>query len=318
MRKSTQSKTKFAINFSYSNLLFGIIGLACLHPKFSSPVALLAGLLLSLTGMVPQSGKITHLSTKLLGYSIIGLGFGVHLKEAIAISQNGIGLILTSISVTLLLGWFISRRLGIDKKTGHLIASGTAICGGSAIAAVAPSIKANSQQISVALATVFTLNALALFIFPGIGHYLNLSQQEFGTWCAIAIHDTSSVVGAASVYGDEALKLATSLKLSRALWIVPIAFLSSLLFKSKEKKLRIPWFIGFYCLSLLLADLFPQPQQLYSSIFFLSKRVMVFCLFLIGSDISIQKLKATGPTPLLLGVILWIVVASGTLAWIIS
>lgn len=201
----------------------------CILPWVTSPIALITGIILAFLKLTPTSVNISSLSSRLLGYSIIGLGFGINLQQAIEVSQNGISLIMTSITTTLILGALITRWFGIDKKTGHLIASGTAICGGSAIAAVAPSIDAKSEQTSIALGTVFLLNAIALFLFPIIGHDLGMTQTQFGTWCAIAIHDTSSVVGAASVYGDEALRLATTLKLSRALWIIPVAFISSLL-----------------------------------------------------------------------------------------
>lgn len=179
-----------------------------------------------------------NLDKKLLSYSIIGLGFGISLSEALKATSSGIGLIMTTIFATLFLGTWVAMKIGLDKKTGYLISSGTAICGGSAIAAVSPAINANANQTGLALATVFILNSIALFVFPIIGHALHMDQHTFGMWAAIAIHDTSSVVGAAGSYGEEALKVATTLKLARALWIIPVAFLSAWYFGKGSKKLR--------------------------------------------------------------------------------
>jgi len=245
------------------DLIFVIIAALCLTPMISSPVALLLGFSLVTVGWVPQQLDINRLTKKLLSYSIIGLGFGINLEQAISASKDGIGLIITSIFSTLILGWMLTKALRLDQKTGHLIASGTAICGGSAIAAIAPAINAKSEQTSLALATVFVLNSVALFIFPVIGHLLNMSQHAFGVWSAIAIHDTSSVVGAASAYGEEALVTATTLKLARALWIIPVAFISALLFKGDSKKISIPFFIVFYCLAILTAHFLPDFKVFY-------------------------------------------------------
>ncbi|PMH41865.1 hypothetical protein BCU68_14810 [Vibrio sp. 10N.286.49.B3] len=296
---------------------FFIAGLLCLTPYITSPTALVIGFLLASLGLVPQELAIGSLTKKLLAYSIVGLGFGIHFQEALAVTSDGIGLILATIIGTLIIGWGLARQIGLDKHTGHLIASGTAICGGSAIAAVAPAIKANDEQIGLALATVFVLNSIALFIFPMIGHALGLSQHTFGTWAAIAIHDTSSVVGAASAYGQEALTTATTLKLARALWIIPVAFISALLFKSKQKKITIPYFIFFYCFAILISDWLPQFEHLYQGVFSIAERALVVCLFLIGSNISITKLKASGPKPLILGVSLWIIVSVTSLSWLL-
>ncbi|MGF1873082.1 YeiH family protein [Photobacterium indicum] len=300
-----------------SDSLFFIIALLCLLPIISSPVALILGFTLASFGFVPTKLNIAAATKKLLAYSIIGLGFGIHLDQAIAASTQGFGLIVGSIFFTLTFGWFLTKALRLEQKTGHLIASGTAICGGSAIAAVAPAINARDDQTSLALATVFVLNSIALFIFPAIGHLLEMSQHAFGTWAAIAIHDTSSVVGAAGAYGDEALRTATTIKLARALWIVPIAFLSALLFKGDNKKIGIPYFILFYCLAIVFAHFVPSLENIYSHIFVASKRLLVVCLFLIGSGITIQKLRASGLKPLLLGVLLWVAIGVGSLSYIL-
>lgn len=299
-----------------SDAIFYIVALLCLLPVISSPIALVLGFTLATFGLVPHRFNVAAFTKKLLSYSIIGLGFGIHLNQAIEASQNGLGLIVTSIFATLLLGYLLTRTMRLEAKTGHLIASGTAICGGSAIAAVAPAINAKDDQTSLALATVFVLNAIALFLFPVIGHALDMSQQAFGTWAAIAIHDTSSVVGAAGAYGDEALKTATTLKLARALWLIPVALLSAMLFKGNRKKIGVPYFILFYCAAIVFAHFVPSLQPIYDGIFSASKRLLVVCLFLIGSGITIQKLRAAGLKPLLLGVLLWVGIGVGSLCYI--
>ncbi|WP_330959992.1 YeiH family protein [Photobacterium sp. 53610] len=298
--------------------IFWLCALVCLMPVINSPVALILGFSLATLGFVPTDIPVASLTKKLLSAAIIGLGFGIQLDVAIEASRSGLGLILASIVLTLLMGALLTRLFRLDRKTGHLIASGTAICGGSAIAAVSPAIQANSHQTSLALATVFILNSVALFIFPTIGHLLNMSQHEFGMWAAIAIHDTSSVVGAAGAYGDEALITATTLKLARALWIIPLAFLSALLFRGNEKKISVPMFILYYCVAILFAHWLPQFSELYQAIFSLSKRVLVVCLFLIGAGITVQKLRAAGAKPLVLGFLLWFTIGSGSLLAILS
>ncbi|MDN3613369.1 YeiH family protein [Vibrio gallaecicus] len=295
---------------------FYIAALFCLTPWVSSPTALVIGFLLASLGLVPSHLQIGKLTKKLLAYSIVGLGFGIQFEQALAVTGDGIGLIVVSILGTLSVGWILARKMGLEKTTGYLISSGTAICGGSAIAAVAPAIKADDEQIGLALATVFVLNSIALFLFPVIGHALELSQHTFGTWAAIAIHDTSSVVGAASAYGEEALTTATTLKLARALWIIPIAFISALLFRNDQKKITIPYFILFYCAAIFISDVMPQFDAIYQGIFDVSKRALVVCLFLIGCGISIEKLKAAGPKPLMFGVSLWVMISTGSLAWL--
>ncbi|RQW64249.1 YeiH family protein [Vibrio viridaestus] len=298
---------------------FFIIGLLfCCTPWVNSPTALIIGFLLASLGMVPSSLPISKMTKKLLSYSIIGLGFGIPLQEALSVTTHGLGLIVTSILCTLLIGFYISERLGLTKKTGYLIASGTAICGGSAIAAVGPAIKADDDQMALALGTVFLLNSLALFIFPLIGHVLHMTQYQFGTWAAIAIHDTSSVVGASSAYGVEALKTATTLKLARALWIIPVAFISALLFRNESKKIVIPYFIFFYCLAILVHDQLPQFQDWYQLIFQIAKKALVVCLFLIGCGLSFNKLKSAGPKPLFFGIGLWVLISVGSLTWIMQ
>lgn len=288
----------------------------CLFPFISSPTALVIGFLLASLGFVPTQLNLAKFTKKLLAYSIVGLGFGIQFEQALSVTSDGIGIIVTTIFGTLLIGWFIAKAMGLNKETGYLISAGTAICGGSAIAAVSPAIKANDEQIGLSLATVFVLNSVALFIFPVIGHALNLDQHTFGTWAAIAIHDTSSVVGAASAYGEDALTTATTLKLARALWIIPVALFSAFLFRNDSKKVTIPYFILFYCAAIAFSDLLPQFEMVYQSIFEVAKRALVVCLFLIGCGISVEKLRASGPKPLLFGVALWILISTLSLAWL--
>lgn len=305
-------------SFKKTDLLFIIIGLLCLTPLISSPVALVLGFTLATLGLVPTSINLSTITKKALAYSIVGLGFGINLDEAIVATKDGLGIIVTSIFCTLILGWFLTKAFKIDKKTGYLISAGTAICGGSAIAAVAPAINAKNDQTSLALAVVFILNSVALFVFPVIGHLLEMSQHAFGVWSAIAIHDTSSVVGAASAYGDEALLTATTLKLARALWIIPVAFISALLFKGDSKKITVPFFILFYCFAIFIAYALPDYQVLYQGIFNVSKQVLVMCLFLIGAGITVQKVKDAGVRPLVLGILLWIVISVSSLVYILN
>ncbi|WP_434930910.1 YeiH family protein [Shewanella sp. HL-SH5] len=302
----------------YKMWLFVAVGLLCLTPLISSPVALLMGFTLASIGLVPDSIDLGKWAKKLLSYSIVGLGFGINLPEAIDASSNNLGLIVGSIFFTLILGYGLTRLMGIDSKTGHLISCGTAICGGSAIAAVAPAINAKNDQIAVSLACVFLLNSIALFVFPTIGHALQLSQYDFGVWSAIAIHDTSSVVGAAAAYGDDALKIATTVKLARALWIIPIALLSAIAFGGDKSKITIPFFILFYCVAILVAYFIPQGQPVYNLLFAVSKQVLVLCLFLIGAAITVKKMRANGPKPLLLGVLLWFAIGSSSLFYIVT
>ncbi|MEC4727567.1 putative sulfate exporter family transporter [Shewanella sp. D64] len=298
-------------------LLFVAIGTLCLLPQVSSPIALVLGFTLASLGLVPTNIDLGSLTKKLLSYSIIGLGFGIQLQTAITVSLDNLPLILGSIIFTLVLGFLLTKALKFDTKTGHLISVGTAICGGSAIAAVSPAINAKSDQIAIALATIFILNSIALFLFPALGHLLSMSQYDFGVWSAIAIHDTSSVVGAASAYGEEALVTATTIKLARALWIIPIALISAILFGGDKKRITIPYFIGFYCLAIAIAYFLPQGQPAYEVIFGLSKRALVLCLFLIGAGITVKKMRAAGIKPLALGVMLWLAIGISSLLYIL-
>ena len=288
-------------------ILFLALAVLSFSPLVSPPIALLFGIL-----FVNIFGKVLETDTfvkKLLQYSIIGLGFGINLNTAIEAGSQGFLFTVSTIALVMIFGLLLAKILKIDKTIAQLISAGTAICGGSAIAAVAPILKANSKQTSVALGIVFVLNAVALFIFPEIGHFFNLSQNQFGIWSAIAIHDTSSVVGAASKYGNEALQIATTVKLARALWIIPLAFLISIFTKS-EGKIKIPYFIGFFVLAILAGTYLPFLQNFNSIISEISRDTLKVALFLIGAGLSLQNLKNIGINPLLLGIILWIFISS--------
>ena len=282
------------------------------------PVALFLGLAFALLcGQAhPKFNKKT--SKYLLQYSVVGLGFGMNLHAALASGKEGMEFTILSVVGTMLIGWFIGRKvLKVDRDTSYLISSGTAICGGSAIAAVGPVLRAKDSEMSVALGTIFVLNAIALFVFPIIGHWLGMSQHEFGTWAAIAIHDTSSVVGAGAAYGEEALKVATTIKLTRALWIIPLAFVTSFLFKSKGQKVSIPWFIFFFILAMVVNTyLLTGVPQVGQTINHIARKGLTITLFFIGASLSRDVLKSVGVKPLVQGVLLWMVISLGTLAYI--
>ncbi len=297
------------MNTQIKKVAFIAIALVCLTPWIQPPVALLLGFIFSLVighPFLKYNGKVTKM---LLQISIVGLGFGMDIYEAAKTGKTGFWLTVLSIFLTLVVGLLLGYRLKVKKKTSLLISSGTAICGGSAIAAVAPVIDANEEETSVSLATIFILNSVALFLFPYIGTLLELSQQDFGLWAAIAIHDTSSVVGAAQKYGDEALQVATTVKLARALWIIPISLLVSFIFKQQKSKIKIPYFIFLFVLAIVINTYVPIPENITNGIVFISKKGLTLTLFFIGAGLTLKSLKSVGIQPLLQGVILWIFIS---------
>lgn len=297
----------------FTKILFFITLLLSLTPLISPPIALLMGLIIAQTTGHPYAHlnhKATHI---LLQVSVVGLGFGMNAMSAIQAGKSGFWFTVASIFGILTLGYFLGKMLRINRKTSHLISSGTAICGGSAIAAVSPVIKAEENQISIALGTVFILNSVALFIFPAIGHHFHLSQTQFGMWCAIAIHDTSSVVGAAAKYGDQALGVATTVKLARALWIIPVAFLSAVAFRNKGTKIKIPYFIGLFILAIIIHTYVPFVSLFSDYIVLLAKAGLTATLFLIGCGLSRSMWKAVGIKPMIQGTIQWVLIAVITL-----
>ena len=293
-------------NKNFLKILFIILATLCLFPVVSPPIALFIGIIfVNIFGQVFNADKIIKI---VLQVSIVGLGFGINLKQALQAGSEGFLFTVFSITLIVVLGIVLGYIFRIDKIITQLISFGTAICGGSAIAAIAPILKADGKQTSVSLGIIFLLNALALFIFPEIGQYFHLSQNQFGIWSAIAIHDTSSVVGAASKYGHEALQTATTVKLARALWIIPISFVLSFLNKS-EGKIKIPYFIGFFVLAILVNSYFPAIKEVTNYVVDFSKSSLKVALFLIGTGLSFQNLKNIGIKPLLLGIILWVVIS---------
>ncbi|MBC5772508.1 putative sulfate exporter family transporter [Pontibacter sp. KCTC 32443] len=298
-------------------IIAGLILAILFTQAFSAPVALFAGLVVGLVLGNPWQ-KYTSLSSKYaLQIAVVGLGFSIDLHQVSATGLSGILYTAISLSVTLGLGFILGKALGIQAKLSHLIGVGTAICGGSAIAAVAPTIKADATEISVSLAIVFILNALALFTFPVVGHWFELTQSQFGVWAAIAIHDTSSVVGAASRYGLDALQIATTLKLTRALWIIPMVLLSAFLFKSKETKLSLPLFIPLFLVASVLYTFVPVVSVAALTIVLVAKKLLVLSLFFIGINLNPATLKKISARPFLQGFILWVLVTLGTLLAVI-
>ena len=276
-------------------------------------VALFMGIALALTIGAPYAKMNKKVSKYLLQAAVVGLGFGMNLHSALAAGREGMLFTIVSVVGVMVLGVALGKLLRVNPKNAYLISSGTAICGGSAIAAVAPIIDADDNDTSLALATIFILNAIALFIFPPIGEALGLSQQQFGTWAAIAIHDTSSVVGAGAAYGPEALQVATTIKLIRALWIFPLALVSILVFRSKGKKVAIPWFILFFILAMIANTYINIPSEVTGAIVVASKKALSLTLFLIGCGLSLGAIKKVGAKPLILGVLLWIIISVVTL-----
>jgi uncharacterized integral membrane protein (TIGR00698 family) len=298
---------------SLCQVVFGLLLVFCLTPWASPPLALALGLALAQTVGNPYVARTKSLTSKLLQFSVIGLGFGMNAHAAVQAGRQGIVFTVVSIFGTLLLGFLVGRWLGLGRRVVHLISCGTAICGGSAIAAIGPVLRAKDEEMSVALGTVFVLNALALFTFPPIGHALHLSQQQFGLWCAIAIHDTSSVVGAAAAYGNQALEIATTVKLARALWIIPVSLGTALVFKQKGVKITVPYFILGFVLAMLFNTYVPAAKALGPLMVSLAKTGLTATLFFIGAGLSNSVLRVVGLKPYVLGIVLWLVIAGASL-----
>ncbi len=290
-------------------IAFIIALIACLTSFVSGPMALIGGFVFYYLFGHPYLKFNQKATNWLLKIAVVGLGFGMNIEETLTAGKDGLALTIISIVLVLVIGFLIGKFLKLQKETTHLISSGTAICGGSAIAAIAPIIKASEKDISIALGTIFLLNSIALLIFPPIGLFFSLTEHQFGLWCAIAIHDTSSVVGAANAYGDEALKVATAVKLARALWIIPLSIVSVFLFKGKNDTLKIPWFILLFIAAILFNSYFSLPNLITNSITSASKLILVLTLFLIGAGLSIDKIKSAGWKPMILGISLWVIIS---------
>ena len=281
----------------------------------SPPVALSLGLVFGFAFPHPFDRSAKKLSRYLLQASVVGLGFGMNLHDVIRAGRSGFVYTVLGIGFAMTAGMGLGALLRMKRTPAFLISTGTAICGGSAIAAVGPITGASDEQMAVSLGTIFVLNSIALLIFPPIGAALKLSQTQFGLWAALAIHDTSSVVGAAAKYGAVALAVGTTVKLARALWIVPMSIVAALI-KHARAKIQWPWFIAFFCLAAVCNTYLPQGAATYSVISRIAKIGLTATLYLIGTGISLATLKKVGPRPLLQGVILWLVISAGSL-WLI-
>lgn len=276
-------------------------------------VALLAGIVLAVTLGSPFPVFTKKVSKYLLQASVVGLGFGMNLYSALESGKDGMMFTIVSVIGVMVIGTLLGKVFRLSRNNAYLISSGTAICGGSAIAAVAPVIDADDNETTMSMVTVFVLNAVALLIFPAIGHLVGLSQEQFGTWAAIAIHDTSSVVGAGAAYGEEALKVATTVKLTRALWIIPMAIATTFIFRKKGKKISVPWFIFLFIAAMLANTFLPIPENVAAGIAGCSKHALGSTLFLIGCGLSVKSVKEVGFRPFLLGISLWVIISVSSL-----
>ncbi len=292
-------------------IIYVFVAALCFTPLLSPAIALLIGIGLSLLGIKTTSSD--GYTSLFLKASIVLMGFGMNLAQVIETSQSAF--LETAISVVVVMGFgiFLGKMLKVDSKISLLIASGTAICGGSAIAAISSVLKTKNYQVSFSLVVIFILNALALFMFPYIGHMLHLSQETFGHWAAIAIHDTSSVVGAGAIYGEKALGIATTVKLIRALWIIPLSIVISLAQKGEKNKIKVPYFILLFVVTMLISHVVPGWESTFEHLNWLGKKGMVVALFLIGSDISVSEAKKAGAKSFVLGILLWFIIAGGSL-----
>lgn len=277
-------------------------------------LALFLGLVFALLFPNPYPVFNKKCSKYLLQAAVVGLGFGMNLIDSLKSGSEGMMFTIVSVIGVMVVGMLVGPGLHVDRKTSYLISSGTAICGGSAIAAVGPVLKATEKEMAVSLGVIFILNAIALFIFPPIGKYVGMSDQQFGTWAAIAIHDTSSVVGAGEAFSPEALKIATLIKLTRALWIIPLALVTMVIFREKGSKISIPWFIFLFILAMVINTYFPLPEVLVGGLTLFAKRGMVLTLFLIGASLSLKTVREVGSRPLVLAVLLWAVIGFSSYA----
>lgn len=300
-------------------LAMAFVGLFLLTalPHVSSPSAMLLGFAFSFLFGNPLPVLTARASRVLLKLSVVGLGFGVNIVDVIALGQSSLLITVLLIAATVGVGSLLGRVLGVSGNTGLLISFGTAICGGSAIAAMAPVVKARNDEVAVSLATVFSLNAVALILFPLVGRLLQLSQHEFGLWSALAIHDTSSVVGASATFGAVALTVGTTTKLVRALWIAPCTLVAGMLNRS-GKGVGIPLFIVGFVVAAFVSSWLPNYQVAWDNIYTVARQALVMTLFLIGAGLTKELLKQVGMRPLLFGALLWVVVSVSTLTLIVS
>jgi uncharacterized integral membrane protein (TIGR00698 family) len=282
----------------------------------SPPLALLGGLVYGFAALHPFPVESKRLAKFLLQASVVALGFGMNLNQVLQAGRSGFLYTAVSITSVMLLGLGFGYLLHVGKKSAFLISAGTAICGGSAIAAVGPIAEASEEEMAVSLGTVFILNSVALFLFPVVGYAFHMTQAQFGLWSALAIHDTSSVVGATAKYGATALAIGTTIKLARALWIVPLSLVTAMTLKSKAR-IQWPWFILLFCLAALLNTLLPAFNPAFGVLNHVGKIGLTVTLFLIGTGLNKETFKRVGTRPLLQGLALWIIVGASTLALIL-
>ncbi|MBT0663643.1 putative sulfate exporter family transporter [Geobacter pelophilus] len=297
-------------------LAFLLLATACALPQVGTAAALLAGIAFSLAFANPWPAESSAWSRKLLQISVVGLGFGLSLPEIWQVGKSSIGYTIIGILLTILIGSLLGRVLGVRNNTSLLVSFGTAICGGSAIAAMAPVLKAESEDTAVSLATVFMLNSVALLAFPPVGSFFGISQHAFGLWAGLAIHDTSSVVGAAAAYGPAALATATTVKLARALWITPCVMVAAVMKKTSQKGV-VPLFIIGFLVAATIRSLVPSLNAIWGDLAAIARQLLVVTLFLIGSGLSRGVLRKVGLRPLLQGCALWLLVSSVTLLAVI-
>jgi uncharacterized integral membrane protein (TIGR00698 family) len=293
-------------------LFVALLVAVALPTRFSSPaLALVLGAIFGLVFTHPFATQSRKYSRMLLQAAVVGLGFAMDLRQVLRAGASGFFYTVVGIAFALGLGLAIGKMFAVQQRAAYLISVGTAICGGSAIAAVGPVMDATDEEMSVSIGTVFLLNAAGLIIFPIIGHAIGLTEPAFGLWAALAIHDTSSVVGAATQYGAIALAVATTVKLARALWIVPLT-LGTAAWRHKgaeQRKIAWPWFIGLFLIAAAVKTYVPAGQPVYPSLVWLAKIALTVTLFLIGTGISRASLKRVGVRPLAQGVLLWVAVA---------
>lgn len=311
-------------------LVFFPFGALCGTEYISAPIGLALGLAFALIFGTPYPKFNKFLSKWLLQASVVGLGFGMNLVRSLQSGAEGMIFTVASVIGVMVVGVLLGKYMGINNKTSYLISSGTAICGGSAIAAVGPVVKADQNEMAVSLGVIFILNAIALFIFPPMGHFFGLSQTQFGTWAAIAIHDTSSVVGAGAAYGAEACELATLIKCTRALWIIPLAFFTMWFFpklnsrkngsetSEGKAKISIPWFIFLFILAMVINTYTPDSampvmQPIYTFLAAFAKKCLVAVLFAIGAGLSLKVIKSVGIKPMIQAITLWIAIGAVSL-----
>lgn len=313
-------------------VVFFPFGKVCGTEYITAPVGLALGLAFALIFGTPFPKVNKVLSKWLLQASVVGLGFGMNLMKSLQSGAEGMIFTVASVVGVMVIGVILGRYMGINGKTSYLISSGTAICGGSAIAAVGPIVKADQNEMAVSLGVIFILNAIALFIFPPMGHYFHLTDQQFGTWAAIAIHDTSSVVGAGAAYSEEACEIATLIKCTRALWIIPLAFFTMWFFprygerksemrnpeaNGKKSKISIPWFIFLFILAMVINTYTPESaagvHEFYGLLCDIARKCLTAVLFAIGAGLSLKVIKSVGVKPMIQAITLWICIGAVSL-----